>query len=59
MKIEVYKRKDKKWSWRVRAANQKVVATDGGQGYENKADAVDIAVRLTNSQLPYVTVGED
>lgn len=56
MKIQIFKRKDGRWSFRVRAANGKVVATDGGQGYENKADAVDIIVRLTDNKLPYETV---
>jgi uncharacterized protein YegP (UPF0339 family) len=30
---------DGKWAWRLRADNGEVIATDGGQGYENEADA--------------------
>ncbi len=36
---DLYRRGDGKWAFRVRAANGQIVATDGGQGYENKADA--------------------
>ncbi len=36
---EVYKRSDGKWAFRVKASNGQVVATDGSQGYEAKADA--------------------
>ncbi|CAB4955191.1 unannotated protein [freshwater metagenome] len=36
---EVYKRADGKFAFRVKASNGEVVATDGGQGYSNKADA--------------------
>ena len=34
---EVYKRTDGKFAFRVKASNGEVVATDGGQGYSNKA----------------------
>ena len=44
--IEVYKRTDKKYAWRLRAKNKNIIATDGGQGYENKADAVDMADKI-------------
>lgn len=37
---ELYRRKDGKWSWRLRAENGKIIATDGAQGYENKVDAI-------------------
>lgn len=39
--VEDYKREDGKLGWRVTVGegdNKKVVATDGGQGYENKKD---------------------
>lgn len=36
---ELFKRKDGKWGFRVRASNGQVVATDGGQGYSAKASA--------------------
>jgi uncharacterized protein YegP (UPF0339 family) len=38
-KGEIYKRKDDRWAFRVKAPNGEVVATDGGQGYEAKASA--------------------
>lgn len=37
--LEVYRRADGKWAWRLIAQNGEIVATDGGQGYENRADA--------------------
>lgn len=37
--LEVYRRKDRRWAWRLVAANGQVVATDGGQGYERRVDA--------------------
>lgn len=43
MKLEYYLRADGKWAWRLVARNGQVVATDGGQGYENRADAVGTA----------------
>jgi len=39
---ELYRRKDRRWAWRVVAANGKIVAVDGGQGYERRIDAVGI-----------------
>jgi uncharacterized protein YegP (UPF0339 family) len=36
---EIYRRKDGKWAWRIRASNGQTVATDGGQGYNAKAAA--------------------
>ena len=36
---EIYQRADGKYSFRVKASNGQVVATDGGQGYSSKADA--------------------
>jgi NTE family protein len=37
---ELYQRHDAKWAWRIKASNGQIVATDGGQGYEAKADAL-------------------
>ena len=34
----VYERADKKWAWHLEADNGQIVATDGGQGYENEVD---------------------
>lgn len=39
----VYKRADGKWAWNLKADNGQIVATDGGQGYNNEADAQQMA----------------
>gem|GEM_PF-2177564 len=44
--IEVYERTDDRWAWRLRAGNEQIIATDGSQGYESKAAAVDMADRI-------------
>jgi uncharacterized protein YegP (UPF0339 family) len=36
---EIYRRDDGKWSFRVKAKNGEIVATDGGQGYNSRIDA--------------------
>jgi uncharacterized protein YegP (UPF0339 family) len=36
---EYYQRKDGKWAFRIKASNGEIVATDGGQGYNDKANA--------------------
>lgn len=46
MNVEIYKRSDGKYAWRVVAANGKIVATDGGQGYERRIDAQRMVTRL-------------
>lgn len=57
MKLEIYRRADGKWAWRVRAANNQIVATDGGQGYENETDAMTMAGRLLDAEtVPSVEV---
>ncbi len=43
---EVYKRSDGKFAFRVKAGNGEAVATDGGQGYSNKADAKSTLEKL-------------
>lgn len=42
----VYQRTDCRWGWRLRADNGQIIATDGGQGYENEADARTMADRI-------------
>jgi len=44
-RIEVYPREDGRWAWRRIAPDGQVLATDGGQGYENKAFAIGAAQR--------------
>ena len=43
---EVYKRKDGKWAFRVKASNGQVVATDGAQGYSDKKRATETLTKL-------------
>lgn len=56
MKTRVYHRSDGKWAWRIVAPNGEIVATDGGQGYENMQDAVDMVTFLVSGD--YETVIE-
>ena len=46
----LYRRTDKKWAWRL-VVNGNVVATDGSQGYENKADARNMADRIISGEF--------
>jgi len=39
----LYRRADGLWAWRLTADNGEIVATDGGQGYENEGDARTMA----------------
>jgi uncharacterized protein YegP (UPF0339 family) len=41
----LYKRTDGKWAWRL-VSNGNVIATDGGQGYENESDCRTMADRI-------------
>lgn len=41
--LEIYQRTDGRWAWRLRAGNGAIIATDGGQGYENKRDCARVA----------------
>lgn len=47
MKIEVHRRVDKRYGWRLIARNGQTIATDGGQGYENRAEARRMAAVST------------
>ncbi len=46
----VYVRADKRWAWRLTADNGQVIATDGGQGYEDEAEARRMADRVVGGQ---------
>lgn len=50
MKIEIYRRKDNKYAWRLIARNGQIIATDGGQGFENHEDCADSAALATGRQ---------
>ncbi len=45
-KGEIYKRADGKYGFRVKASNGQIVATDGSQGYNDKADAKSTLQKL-------------
>jgi uncharacterized protein YegP (UPF0339 family) len=45
-KGEIYKRADGQFGFRVKASNGEQVASDGGQGYSNKADAKSTLEKL-------------
>lgn len=47
----VYKRGDGKWAWNLKADNGRVIATDGGQGYDNEADARAMADRIVGGEF--------
>jgi uncharacterized protein YegP (UPF0339 family) len=47
---EVYERKDGKWAFRVKASNGQVVATDGSQGYSDKASAISTVTKLIGGE---------
>ena len=42
----LYTRADGKWTWRLEADNDGILATDGGPGYENEAEARSVADRI-------------
>ena len=41
MNVEIYKRDDGLWDWRMKADNGEIVATSGGQGFTERNDAVE------------------
>lgn len=47
----VYQRKDCTWGWHLKADNGRIIATDGGQGYENESDARDMANRVLSGEF--------
>ena len=44
--LHCYERLDGKWAWRLTADNNKIVAVDGSQGYENYADCQRMADKV-------------
>lgn len=47
---EVFRRTDGRWAWRLKADNGYIVATDGGQGYENATDAEAMCRRVISGE---------
>ena len=52
--IEVFKREDDKFAWHIVEDNGQIVATDGGQGYENRNECVEMAKLVTSDQFEIV-----
>jgi uncharacterized protein YegP (UPF0339 family) len=46
--LEIYQRPDGRWSWRLRAGNGQIIATDGGQGYQHRIDCTRVADAVTS-----------
>jgi uncharacterized protein YegP (UPF0339 family) len=53
-KLDVYRRLDGMWTWRLHAANGRIVATNGETGYESKADAANTARELLAGDLELI-----
>jgi len=45
----LYKRTDGRWAWRL-VSSGNIIATDGGQGYENEGDARSMADRVIGGE---------
>lgn len=41
--LDVFERADGRWAWSLTADNGDIIATDGGQGYENRGYCEQIA----------------
>lgn len=51
--LDIYRRVDGKFAWRLKAGNGEIIATDGGQGFENLADCRAVARRVvTGKYIP-------
>ena len=48
--FSAYQRADGKWAWRLTHTNGHILATDGGQGYENPTDADRIGRAVCNGE---------
>lgn len=47
----LYTRTDGKWAWRLVADNDRIIATDGSQGYENEDDCRSMADRIISGEF--------
>ncbi len=58
--FETYRRADGRFAWRLLAENGDIIATDGGQGYENEADCEKIGIAVvTGARAPRVETLQD
>lgn len=46
MRAEIYRRPDKRWDWRLKGANGEIIATSGGQAFNERNDAKEAADRV-------------
>ena len=44
-KLEIYRRADRLWDWRLVAENGEIIATSGGQGFTERNDAEEAGLR--------------
>lgn len=58
MNGQIYRRDDGKYAWRIKAGNNEIVATDGGQGYENLADCEALVYTLFPN-VPFEIIGRE
>lgn len=40
-RVEVFRRADGLWDWRLRSPNGPIIATSGGQGYTQRGDCIE------------------
>lgn len=58
-RLVIIERSDKKWGWSLWGDNGvDVIATDGSQGYENKAEAKQMAFKVISGHYAKVPVLE-
>jgi uncharacterized protein YegP (UPF0339 family) len=53
-KLELFRRPDRLWAWRLLAASGRVIAVDGGDGFEDKAAAANTARQLLTGDFDLV-----
>lgn len=58
-RAEIYKRADgKTWGWRLIAKNERIIATDGSQGYSAKAFCELMCKRVIGGEWKDVPINE-
>ncbi|WP_313366624.1 hypothetical protein [Microbacterium sp.] len=54
-RLVAYERADKTWGWRLFGDNgSDIIATDGNQGYENVAEAIEMASKVVSGHYANV-----